>query len=299
MPEEISTCAICNSTDHILFETLHTPAGPVQFRICRNCGLVFQSPRMNEAELQTFYRDGYRTLYQQTEEPTRKDLIMQEERAKGTLELVRDHIDKVENHLDIGSSSGSLLLEFQKAFGCASLGVEPGYSYRQFSLKRNLKVYAVLDEIPQVHPRFDLVSMMHVLEHLPNPIHMLTRLREEYMSTGGYLLLEVPNLIDHEALEFAHLFAFTPGTLRETVRQSGFNVIWTKTHGSFRSPVLKLYITLLAKVSYTPEKITPVRSKPWGIATHRKLGQIKRRLLTRFLPDWTWQSPEELWESDD
>lgn len=298
MPEEISTCVVCNSPDHTAFETLHTSAGPVQFRICLNCGLVFQSPRMDEAELNAFYQYGYRTLYQQTEEPTKKDLIMQEERARGTLEMVRNHIASVENHLDVGSSSGSLLLEFQKAFDCECSGIEPSHSYRQFSLGRGLEVYAALEEIPEGHPPFDLVSMMHVLEHLTDPMRSLIDLRKRRMPLGGYLLIEVPNLIEHQALEVAHLYAFTPATLRNLVRQSGFDVLWTKTHGSFRSPVLNLYITLLAKVAQTPEKIPPIRSKPRGIATRRKLGQIKRRLLTRFLPDWTWQSPPALWSED-
>jgi SAM-dependent methyltransferase len=254
---------------------------------------------MGEEELNAFYQEGYRTLYQNSEQPTKKDLVMQQERATRALAMIQSNIQGVRRHLDIGSSSGELLITIQNVYGCESVGIEPGDVYRAYSERRDLEVYASLSALPMQIEPFDLVSMMHVLEHLPNPVETLHDLLESHMTPGGYLLLEVPNLIEHEALEVAHPFGFTPATLRETVRQSGFEVLWTKTHGSFRSPVLNLYITLLAKSSRTPIRSAPIRSKPWGISARRRLGKLKRDLLTRFFPDWTWQSPSILWEDDD
>jgi len=111
------------------------------------------------------------------------------------------------------------------------------------------------------------------------------------MQQGGYLLLEVPNLIEHESLELSHLYAFTRSTLKAVVQQAGFHILWTKAHGSFRSPILNLYITLLAQAESDPRSPRTIRSSPLGINTHRRLGKLKRDFLTSRFPDWTWQAP--------
>lgn len=270
-----------------------------RYRICSRCGCVFQSPRMASEELEDFYQQGYRSLYQASEEPTRKDLTMQEERARRTLAMIRDDVGEIERHLDIGSSSGALLAAVQGAYRCESIGIEPGDGYRSYSARQGYQVYPSLEALPSDAGRFDLISIMHVLEHLPDPVGSLRMLREDRLNSDGFLLVEVPNLLEHEALEIAHLFAFAPETLKETVRQAGFEPLWTRTHGSFRSPVLKLYITLLAAVSSEPETPKRIRSSPSGIVFRRRLGKLKRRVFTRLLPDWTWQAPPVLWDQSE
>jgi 2-polyprenyl-3-methyl-5-hydroxy-6-metoxy-1,4-benzoquinol methylase len=251
---------------------------------------------MSSDELDAFYKKGYRTHAQQTEQPTKKDLVMQRERAKYTTALITPTIVNVDRHLDIGSSSGALLQKIREAYNSVAVGIEPGDVYRSYSEAQGITTYSSLSELPTDRSPFDLISMMHVVEHLPDPVQYFETLRREYLSPRGYLLIEVPNLLEHEALELGHLFAFTPSTLEETVRQAGFEVVWTKTHGSFRSPILKLFIALLAQVPDEAPGEVPVKSRPFGIRSRRNLGTFKRELLTRYLPDWTWQSPRELWD---
>lgn len=254
---------------------------------------------MDAGELEKFYEREYRVLSQQSEEPTKKDLVMQQQRARETLEMIEKDLSKVSRHLDIGSSSGALLEEIRLKYGSAAVGIEPGDAYRRFSQEKGFEVLASLSALSDQTKRFDLVTIMHVLEHLRDPVETLSEIRVDHMSPDGYLLIEVPNSFEHEALEVAHLFAFTPLSLQETVRQSGFEVIWTKTHGGFRSPVLKLYITLLARPSKRTEQKGAPLTLPWLIAARRSLGKFKRILFTRFLPDWTWQAPQSLWELEE
>ena len=290
--EEISTCPLCKSPKKIFFEDLHGSNQLVKFHICRRCGLVYQSPRMDDGELAQFYGREYRIQRQKTEDPIEKDLQMQDARARAVLELVQTHLPGVSRHLDIGSSSGALLARFHEQYGCVSIGVEPGEAYRHFSKSQGHKVFPSLDALTEANePPFDLISMMHVLEHVADPVHTLRSLRESRIQPGGYLLLEVPNLIDHECLELSHLYAFTQPTLRETVRQAGFQVLWSKTHGSFRSPILNLFVTLLARAESEPQLPRKIRSNPFGIKTRRRLGKLKRDFFTRRFPDWTWQAP--------
>lgn len=298
MTEAVNACPVCGSARLSPFEDVHVQASSFHYKICLRCGVVFQSPRMDAHELQHFYEHEYRKLYQQTEEPTKKDIVTQEQRAQQTVAMITPDVARVKRHLDIGSSSGELLLEVNNYYGCESVGIEPGEGYRAYSQKRDLEVVASLDLLMKKDERFDLITMMHVLEHLRDPVQTLKELRDHLLTANGFLLIEVPNIVEHEALEIAHLYAFSASTLRECMRQSGFEVIWTRTHGGFRSPVLNLFITLLAKPTDQSDQILGVRSSPLGLATRRRLGKLKRALLTRFLPDWTWQSPPSLWPDE-
>lgn len=292
--EHVELCPLCAGPRRTLFEEIHDARGRVTYHLCRSCGLVYQSPRMDAGELERFYGHEYRPLVQATDEPTTKDLQVQSARARRTLELVRPASLTVTRHLDVGSSSGAVLLQFRELYNCASVGVEPGEAYRQFSQSQALTVYPSLDSLSQAgEKRFDLVSLLHVLEHLPDPVATLKQLRDTWMALGAILLVEVPNLIEHEGLERAHLFGFTAATLGETVRQAGFRVFWTRAHGGFRSPILKLYLTLLARAEPAPVRPIRVRSTPFGIRFLRQVGRAKRRLFTRLFPDWTWQFPDE------
>jgi len=265
----------------------------VSFHICHRCGLVYQSPRMDEAELEQFYEREYRIERQETEDPIEKDLQMQDARARAIIEMVQHRLPRISRHLDVGSSSGALLQRFREQYGCASVGVEPGDAYRRFSQSRGLIIYPSLDTLAEADEApFDLISMLHVIEHVEDPVHTLRSLRESKMRSGGYLLLEVPNLIDHECLELSHLYAFTRSTLREIVRQAGFHILWTKAHGSFRSPILNLYITLLAQAESDQKSHRTIHSCPIGIKTRRRLGKLKRDFFTSRFPDWTWQAPD-------
>jgi 2-polyprenyl-3-methyl-5-hydroxy-6-metoxy-1,4-benzoquinol methylase len=247
---------------------------------------------MDDDDLEKYYAREYRIQRQNTEDPIVKDLQMQGARAEAVLEMIQPLLPAVARHLDIGSSSGAILQRFYKQYGCVSIGIEPGEAYRSYSQAQGLKIYPSLDALSAANEApFDLISMLHVIEHVVDPVQTLLSLRQSKMQPGGYLLLEVPNLIDHESLELSHLYAFTKSTLREIVRQAGFRILWTKTHGSFRSPILKLYITLLAQAISDPRLPRTVLSHPIGIKTRRRLGKLKREIFTRYFPDWTWQAP--------
>lgn len=291
--QSVQTCPLCKRTSFAPFRSITDHGYDLNYVLCKTCGLVLQSPRMDEDELGKFYASAYRLHQQATEDPIEKDLLMQQARANYTLALVKDDFTVVHRHLDIGSSSGALLRAFKAKYQCAGIGIEPGAAYREYSRSKGNKVYTSLEAMSQVEEeRFDLISMMHVLEHLPDPISSLHDLRANLLTPDGHLLLEVPNLFEHASFELAHLYAFTTQTLREVLRQAGFDLIWLRSHGSFRSPILKLYITALATPSEAaPGPRTFYIPGPYGVSFFRRLGEAKRNFFTRHWPDWTWQTP--------
>lgn len=299
MPEIVKNCLLCGSQQNQLFDIRNFRGIEVTNRMCNHCGLVFQSPRMDANESSEFYIHEYRQLYQDDEQPGSRDLATQAARAGELLKFSRPQIQTISAHLDIGCSAGLLLLKFREEYGCRSVGVEPGDAYRRYAQNQGMTVVRELDEIPD-HPvstgnndpildksGFDLVSLAHVLEHIPDPIEYLQTIKKCFLSKTGCLLIEVPNLYCHDSFEVAHMVSFSAHTLTQTLRKAGFSVISIRTHGEPRSSLLPLYITVLAepKSQETNYTILPER----GVRFKRKFGLIKRRILSRIAPKQAWK----------
>jgi 2-polyprenyl-3-methyl-5-hydroxy-6-metoxy-1,4-benzoquinol methylase len=289
MTEIVQNCPLCDSMDSSLFDQRKFRGHPVSNRICRGCGLVYQSPRMTEAESQAFYETEYRLLYQGQEGPNSKDLAVQAARAEIALDFVHKQVSSAARILDIGCSTGIFLQQFQTHYRAQAFGVEPGKVYRQYAQSLGLEVYSSLDEVQHaLGSRFNLVSMMHVLEHLPNPLEYLRNLREKYLEPDGWLLLEMPNLYAHDCFEIAHLISFSAHTLTQVVQKAGYRVVQFRAHGQPRSQLIPLYLTLLAQ----PDSNASFSFKPDHLVrTQRQVGFIRRWFVERLFPERAWISP--------
>lgn len=289
MTEIVQNCPSCGSTASSPFDQREFRGHPVTNKICRGCGLVYQSPRMTDAESHAFYEAEYRLLYQGQEGPNPKDLAVQTARSRVVLDFLHKHVKSSSRILDIGCSTGILLKEFQSYYQAKVFGVEPGKVYRQYAQSLGLEVYSSLDELQLAgDSRFTLVSMMHVLEHLPDPFGYLQNLREKFLEPDGYLLLEVPNLFAHDCFEVAHLISFSTHTLTQVVQKAGYRVVQLRTHGLPRSQRIPLYLTLLAQ----PDSSAHFSFKPDHLVrTQRRYGFVRRRLVERLFPERAWISP--------
>jgi len=151
------------------------------------------NPRPDASSLSDYYAAEYRLQVQGQEDPTAKDRWAQSKRAQNIVRLARPLVHEVETHLDIGSSLGELLAAFHGEYACAGVGVEPGRDYRRRSEERGQQVYADLGGLPlEARSSFDVVTMVHVLEHLPDPLAYLREIREDWLKPCGHLILEVP-----------------------------------------------------------------------------------------------------------
>jgi len=280
-------CPLCGNLQSRIFDQRKSRDLNVINRICINCGLVYQSPRMSDGELETFYEREYRQLYQDSEGPNPKDLAVQRGRADTLAEFARHKIQKIARHLDVGCSAGLLLQRMHAEFGCESVGIEPGQAYRLYAQQQGLVVYPSLEALDQAQePSFDLISMAHVLEHIGDPVDYLTNLRRNFLNPQGWLLIEVPNLYAHDSFEVAHLVSYSSHTLTQVLGQAGLQVVYMKLHGLPRSEIIQLYLTALAHPSTdeTPSQIVPERN----VERRRRLGLLHRYLLTRISPNKAW-----------
>lgn len=199
---------------------------------CADCGLVFQ-PLRTRADLVRLYGDEYFAVYEDDRAYDADERARWRE-AERRLELVRRYRPRG-RLLEIGSAAG-FFLAAARAAGYDVLGVEPSAQVARRSATRfGIEVRPLTIEDAEIEGgAFDVVCAWHVLEHLPKPQPVLERL-ERALGSGGYLILEVPNIRSARAqrererwrpLDLRHHVAqYTPGALDALLRRTGFAVV--------------------------------------------------------------------------
>lgn len=185
------------------------------YSVCSNCFVIFQNPRLSDGELDKFYSDGfYRKTLNTTDEEKDKD---EERRAKFDAEIIKKNIGQVNSHLDIGASRGYLLDEVGAD---VKVAVESDVSGVKV---KGIKLYSEMSKVPQ--KSFDLVTAIHVLEHVPAPLDYL-RSMAKLTGKTGHLVVEVPTWKSPAGpLRLAHLYHFEPHVLRHMCIQAGLEII--------------------------------------------------------------------------
>jgi len=207
------------------------PAGG-RIGVCRSCGAV-QKPADEAflAEIDDIYRSY--TIYHQA--AGAEQAVFEQasglpaSRSVKLLDTFRRHVNlaPVGRMLDVGCGNGATLRAFDRvAPGWTKAGTEFDAKYR-----------AEVESIPNTEPLhvgpvegvpgfFDVITMIHVLEHIIDPIAVLQTLRGK-LAPGSLLLIEVPH---HRANPFELLIAdhrthFTADSMTRVLAAAGFEVV--------------------------------------------------------------------------
>ncbi len=157
----------------------------VNYNQCVGCGFVFQNPRMSDEELDKFYTtDQYRNLVTMDQSIIDAD---EENRANYHLEKINSLGIKFNSVLDIGCGRGTLLQKITDKHGYQADGVEPQKGYPLY----HGTIYSRLGDVP-LKPKYDLIVMSHVLEHVSSPVDFLA-ISKDVMKDDGHILIEVPS----------------------------------------------------------------------------------------------------------
>lgn len=138
--------------------------------------------------------------------------------------------------LDIGSGRGFMLYYLKKYYGYKrTVGTQISSNAYEFSKNRlGLEIYDKdLLDLPFEKNSFDIITMLHVLEHLTDPQAYLERVRW-LLNDGGKLVIEVPNFSSWSSrltgrywlgldLNY-HLYFFTPESLTALLKKHNFKV---------------------------------------------------------------------------
>lgn len=101
---------------------------------------------------------------------------------------------KESNILDFGCGNGGFLKRLKEQKAANAVGVELDQDARKYLLNKGINVYGLIDMIdPSV--KFDIVTMLHVIEHFEEPDKVLRALTEK-LADNGLLVVETPNADD-------------------------------------------------------------------------------------------------------
>jgi len=142
--------------------------------------------------------------------------------------------------LDIGCGDGTFLAQMRKP-NVEIYGVElSGTAFNRASRVENIHLVAAEQLRANTYPEhyFDVITLWHVLEHVPDPCQTLRSCRN-WLAPDGYLFIEVPNIASWQAQLFKknwfhldaprHLFLFTPRSLEKILQNTDFRIVGRKS----------------------------------------------------------------------
>jgi 2-polyprenyl-3-methyl-5-hydroxy-6-metoxy-1,4-benzoquinol methylase len=230
---EAVPCPVCASKSHSLVARMDRRLKPLRTVMCDDCGLFYSNPMPTKDELTTYYQKEYRKDYQLALlKPSEKHVKKKRNEAKARYANIRAELtrDKL-SLLDFGCGSGELVHEYA-SHGHDAHGFEPGATYSSFAQQtQDLKIDIQSTDYQTAiygSKQFDAISMLHVLEHIPNPKEALSK-AYDWLKDDGVLYIEVPNMQAYELkgfehFHFAHVLGFSRDNLIHALRLSGFRV---------------------------------------------------------------------------
>lgn len=230
---------------------------------CEDCGLHFTNPRPTAQRLGAYYQADYAPYHRQRGEIQRRSKISTAIRTwvladafgapaskprgwrRAAARFVRlfqsaEHFGfAIPFHgegrlLDFGCGDGTFLRRMV-AIGWNPTGLD--FGERAVAAVRASGIPALRGTLP--HPQltpdsFDVITMRHALEHVPDPRPVLTAARQ-LLRPGGQLVIQVPNFASWDVTRFGdvaltldlprHLLHFTPLTLKNLLQTCGFTVL--------------------------------------------------------------------------
>lgn len=204
-------------------------SGHYQINRCLTCELMMSSPVMNDVGVAALYKDSSETNVSPGEEDNvRRTMALY-------YHLASPHLAGRQRMLDIGCDMG-FLLEAAKADGFAEVfGIEPNPVARK-AVEQTLGAKIsdrFFEDTDYPADYFDLVSMIHVLDHLFDPRIVLGRALSN-LRPGGVIVAVVHNADallykllgeKYPIFNFYHHYFFSKKTLAALFRSQGYEVV--------------------------------------------------------------------------
>lgn len=236
--ETTLTCCVCGTRAATHWRTAsdHILGSPERFQAvkCARCGTVRLDPRPPAEEMGKYYAPQTYARAESDEDSGLAERLDEYNRrlAERTDRAVAEGVPR--KALDCGCGDGRFLAAMAR-LGWEVEGLETDEVAAALARNRTGGTIhaAPLEELSLPDGSFGLVSLLHVLEHVPDPRATLEAARR-LLAPGGTLLVAVPNAGSWEAGIFGsiwypldlprHFWGFSPHTLARLVDTSGFLV---------------------------------------------------------------------------
>ncbi len=241
--ETLDFCPVCNAglfEPFLICKDYTVSREDFQIVRCKSCGFAFTNPRPLPKELGKYYKSEEYISHTDT----RKGLV------NSLYHLVRKYtlIKKLQSIvrlcgrpskinprsiLDIGSGTG-VFLDICTRAGFSCIGIEPDQDARTSAMNSyglDIREETELDNMTK--KSFDVITLWHVLEHVPFLNERIIQLKELLKPTG-IVIVAVPNRSSFDAKYYEkfwaaydlprHLYHFTPKDIRQLFDKHGMKI---------------------------------------------------------------------------
>lgn len=221
----VDGCDLCGAVGLTPVYQAETTQRGLTVYVCSVCGLVQSLPRIDHVDTHTPAASsdadwGYLRYGKQFSIPRMDSVLRKHLGGKAPIRC-----------LDVGASHGWVGKAINKLAVVEEMWcVEP--DERLTNPDKAWSWYTTrIENMVLPDARFDLVTLVHTLEHVRSPRLTLCQLNAA-MTENGWLYVEVPNLeyigMDGQLAEFfidRHLYFFTCDVLQRLLRETGFTVV--------------------------------------------------------------------------
>jgi len=174
-------CPYCGANANHLFSRFHRG-----YLKCSGCQLVFSEVSINHSEAYVGYSDTY-------------DREWRGEGREGiyseVLNMLHDHHREL---IDVGCGGGKFLV-MAEGMGKVSWGVELGMNDGAWAYESvRSQIFESLEAMPK-DLKVDVVTLVNVLDQVPQPWDMLASIKEK-LREGGMVVIRIPNFTVHGSI---------------------------------------------------------------------------------------------------
>ena len=204
----------------------------------QSTGLMVTTPRPSLDKLSAYYEsedyishtDSKRSIMDKTYQ------VIKNYSIKKKVKLINSLSNSKGRILDIGCGTGDLLSACESN-GWIINGVEPSDKARALAEQKISSKELLVSNIDEVSfdskDRYDVICMFHVLEHVPNLLAYVSKLKE-LLTDEGSLIIAVPNYKSYDASYYKeywaaydvprHLWHFSQDSIQDIFGRNNFKV---------------------------------------------------------------------------
>lgn len=269
---EFSDCGLCGESKWTLVTRQRGFGEDFQVVRCQGCDLIRTNPRPTPEWKDHFYNPDYNGYA----ESQGRDFVYAPDLTRRVgyrrlLDFLRPDLPPSASLLDVGCASGLFVKEAVDrgidAFGCDYSEEAIAYGRKHFNIQMFRSPAEAIDA-PDNH--YDVITLLQVFEHLPDPMRVLRELKR-VLKPGGMLVLETVNYLPHYKMEtdlrfmipvynavtrrpslpwlpFDHLYHWSPKTIKRAAIAAEFRDVKLHHLMGYRS---EMKPTLGFSVAYT------------------------------------------------
>ena len=230
----MTICLVCDSTNISIIDpsTFLFPARSsksdfhtYQNIYCATCGIVHMDKFPSKEKLIDYYRNDYRDsdFVIKLTDGRKIDIPIQIPWSGHSFARFTNFYELIQacpylkppgendTFIDIGGYQGFFLLAVSKVFGSKVLNYEYSLDGLEFAKNAlNIPGFKAKEiTTDDIGTKANIVSLVHVFEHLKDPSGFLKHLHSNILKDDGYVYIEVPNAYGFPLSDPTHFFTYT------------------------------------------------------------------------------------------